>query len=348
MSEGISPGLDRKRRVPLVHAPTPFEPLKGLSRQLGGPEIWIKRDDCTGLALGGNKARKLEFLVAEARGVGADTLVTVGARQSNHVRLTGAAARVCGMEALALVFDEDGSDPQGNQLLDELFGMEVVDLGLRFEETTPESLERQVSTHLERLRGAGRAPFYIPPGGATPLGALAYFRATEELAHQARKGGCDVTAIVVPVGTAGTLAGLLLGVDALRLGWKVVGISSAPEGAWERTGIPDCDGLARGAAGLLGLDYRLSGDAWEILYEYVGEGYGAVSPGSADAIRTLARSDGILLDPVYTGKAMAGLIDLVAKGRFTRDDKVVFLHTGGTPALFAHPEIARPAEARRG
>src|SRR5881628_744823 len=132
MSEGIAPGLDRKRRVSLVHAPTPLEPLKGLTKLLGGPEIWIKRDDCTGLALGGNKARKLEFLLAEARGSGADTLVTIGATQSNHVRMTAAAARVSGMESVSLLFPEDERKVQGNLLLDELFGTEIVRLPFAF------------------------------------------------------------------------------------------------------------------------------------------------------------------------------------------------------------------------
>ena len=340
MSEGIAPGIDRKRRVSLVHAPTPLEPLKGLTRLLGGPDIWIKRDDCTGLALGGNKARKLEFLLAEARGAEADTIVTIGAAQSNHVRMTAAGARISGMESVSLLFPEEEERLEGNLLLDRLFGTEVVYLPFRFQQSSPEKIEEEVSRTLNRLQEAGRKPFFIPAGGATPLGALGYFRATEELAGQARREGCAVDSIVVPFGTGGTFAGILLGVDALRLGWFVHGISVAPDGAWRQSGVLSHEEIARSAAALLGQEFRLTSDSYEILYDQVGPGYGVVTEACAEAIRTVARTDGILLDPVYTGKAMAGLIALVQSGRLGRGRTVVFLHTGGAPALFAHPEIA--------
>lgn len=339
MSEGIAHGIDRKLRVSLVHAPTPLEPLKGLTKLLGGPEIWIKRDDCTGLAMGGNKSRKLEFLLAEARGAEADTLVTIGAGQSNHIRMTAAAARVAGMESVSLIFAESQSPLVGNLLLDKILGTEIIVLPFHFDESSPEKIEREVAAVTTRLTESGRKPYFIPAGGATPLGALGYFRATEELAAQSRREGCQLDVLVLPVGTGGTLAGILLGVDALRLKWHVHGISVAKEGAWESTGVPSYKQLAREAAALLGLELRLSRDHCKILYEYVGSSYGTVTPECADAIRTVARSDGILLDPVYTGKAMAGLIDLVRTGRIAKGQTVVFLHTGGAPALFAHPEI---------
>jgi D-cysteine desulfhydrase family pyridoxal phosphate-dependent enzyme len=340
MSEGIAPGIDRKRRVSLVHAPTPLEPLKGLTKLLGGPEIWIKRDDCTGLALGGNKSRKLEFLLAEARGSDADTLVTVGAVQSNHVRMTAAAARVAGMESVSLIFPGGEQSPQGNFLLDCIFGTEIVPLPFAFEESTPAKIEAEVARITARLASEGRKPYFIPAGGATPLGALGYLRATEELAMQARREGCQIDALIVPFGTGGTLAGVLVGVDALRLTWLVYGISVAPDGAWERSGVLPYRQIAKEAAGLLGLDFRLGRERYRLLYEYVGPSYGALTAGCAEAIRTVARSDGILLDPVYTGKAMAGLIDLVRKGAIGKGQTAVFLHTGGAPALFAHPELA--------
>jgi L-cysteate sulfo-lyase len=339
MSEGIAPGIDRKRRVKLVHAPTPFEPLKGLTKLLGGPEIWIKRDDCTGLALGGNKARKLEFLLAEARGAGADTIITVGAEQSNHVRMTAAAARSVGMASVSLLFPGDG-DLQGNLLLDRILGTEIVPLPFPFQESSRERIETEVEKVAQRIRSAGGNPCFIPAGGASPLGALGYLRATEELSHQARREGCRPDAIVVPYGTGGTLAGVILGLDALRLDWNAWGISVAPEGAWEQAGVSPLQQLASEAASLLGLEFRLPPDRYRVLFDYVGPAYGAVTPGCAEAIRTVARADGILLDPVYTGKAMDGLIDLVRKGRFTRGQTVIFLHTGGAPALFAHPELA--------
>jgi D-cysteine desulfhydrase family pyridoxal phosphate-dependent enzyme len=339
MSEGISPGIDRKRRVALVHAPTQFEPLKGLTRLLGGPEIWIKRDDCTGLALGGSKARKLEFLLADARGAGADTIITVGAPQSNHLRMTAAAARVIGMESISLMFPGPSGARQGNLLLDELLGTEIVMLPFPFAESSVERIEQEVAKVSERVTAAGRKPYFIPAGGATPLGALGYFRATEELAVQARREGCQVDTVVVSFGTGGTIAGILLGVDALRLNWKVYGISAAHEEAWEHGGVAPYEQLAREAAALLGLDFRLGRERCDILYDYVGEGYAKLTPACAEAVRMVARSDGILLDPVYTGKAMAGLIDLVRTGRLVKGQTVVFLHTGGAPALFAHPEI---------
>ena len=339
MSEGIAPGIDRKRRVSLVHAPTPLEPLRGLSKLLGGPELWIKRDDCTGLALGGNKARKLEFILAEARGADADTLLTVGASQSNHVRMTAAAARVAGMESISLMFADAHAAIGGNLLLDEILGSRIEALPFTFDESTPQKIEAFVDARMNELRGEGRKPFFIPAGGATPLGSLGYFRATEELAAQARREGCRVDTVVLAFSTGGTLAGVLLGVDALRLDWSVKAVSVAPAGLWERGGVAPYRQIAKDAAALLGLDFRLPEDRAEVLYDYVGPGYAVTTPECAEAIRTAARTDGILLDPVYTGKAMAGLIDMIRTGRIAKGRTVVFLHTGGAPALFAHPEV---------
>lgn len=339
MSEGIAPGLDRKRRVSLVHAPTPLEPLKGLTKLLAGPEIWIKRDDCTGLALGGNKSRKLEFLLADARGQGADVIVTVGANQSNHIRMTAAASRVAGMDSVSLLFPSPDESLNGNRLLDEILGTEIHVFPFSFEESTAEKIEEEARRLMEGLTDAGRRPYFIPAGGATPLGALGYFRAAEELASQARREGCQLDTLIVPFGTGGTMAGILLGVDALRLGWETIGVSVAPDGAWEHAGVAPFRQIAKEAASLLGLDFRLPKDRYRVLYDYVGPGYGTVTAECAEAIRSVARSDGILLDPVYTGKAMAALIDLVRRGKLVKGQTVVFLHTGGAPALFAHPEI---------
>lgn len=339
MSEGIAPSIDRKRRVGLVHAPTPLEPLRGLTKLLGGPEVWIKRDDCTGLAMGGNKARKLEFLLAEARGQDADTIVTIGAAQSNHVRMTAAAARRLGMESISLLFKAPAAPAVGNMLLDRLFGTEIIELPFVFADSSRQKIADQVEAILARLATAGRKGFFIPAGGATPLGALGYMRATEELAIQARREGITIDALILPVGTGGTLAGLLVGIDALRLPWKAIGISVAADGAWEQAGVAPVREVARDTAALLGLEFRLPPESHETLFDYVGPAYGVLTDACAEAIRTVARTDGVLLDPVYTGKAMAGLIDLVGKGKIVKGETIVFLHTGGAPALFAYPEL---------
>jgi L-cysteate sulfo-lyase len=338
MPEGIRPGLERTGRIDLVHAPTPLEPLPGLSRLLGGPEIWIKRDDCTGLALGGNKVRKLEFLTAEARAQGADTLVTIGAAQSNHVRLTAAAARVAGLGSVSILFrGEPGLT--GNLFLDKLLGSEIVSLPFDLSTTTAATVDGAVEEVMARLRREGCKPYYIPAGGAVPIGCLGYVRATEELAHQERRKAAPIDTVVLAVGTGGTLAGIILGADALRLHWRIMGVSVMKEGTAQVEGIAPIETLAREAGALIGYDARPSRVKWSVTYDYVGSTYGTVTPEAALAIRTLARSDGILLDPVYTGKAMAGLIDMVRTGQIDRQNRVLFLHTGGTPALFAHPEI---------
>ena len=339
MSEGVRPEVERTGRVELVHAPTPLEPLPGLTRLLGGPEIWVKRDDCTGLGLGGNKVRKLEFLVAEARSAGADTLVTIGAVQSNHVRLTAAAARATGLGTVSVLFRDDTGREGGNLLLDRLFGSEIVFLPFGLRDASAARVEQEVDGLLARLREEGRRPFFIPAGGAVPAGCLGYLRATEELAHQERRKGVSIRTVVLAVGTGGTIAGMILGVDALRLHWRILGVSVMKEGTARAAGIAPVDTLAREAGALIGYDARPSRVKWEVTFDHVGPEYAALTDEAAEAIRTVARTDGVLLDPVYTGKAMAGLIAAVRSGRIERDGAVLFLHTGGVPALFVHPEL---------
>ncbi len=339
MAEGIRQQAHRAGRVDLAQTPTPLQPMPGLSRALGSAaEIWIKRDDCTGLALGGNKARKLEFLVEEARAAGADTLVTIGAVQSNHVRLTAAAARACNLESVSILFRGD-SAPAGNLLIDRLLGSEIEFLPFGLDESTHERVDVAVAAILERLRTRGSRPHFIPSGGAVPAGCLGYLRAAEEMAHQVRQKGIEVSDLVVAVGTGGTLAGLLLGVDALRLRWRLRGISVLPEGGAAGAGIAPVESLARDAGALIGYDFHQERVDWSVAFDYVGPGYGVITPDAAEAIALSARCDGIILDPVYTGKAMAGLIALVRAGAIPRGKAVVFLHTGGSPALFAHPEL---------
>ena len=347
MPEGVKPELERTGRIALASAPTPLEPLPGLTRLLGGPEIWIKRDDLTGLGLGGNKVRKLEFLVAEARSQGADTLVTIGAAQSNHVRLTAAAARATGFESVSILFAGHEDKEQGNLLLDRLLDSDIVRLPFGMDEATASKVDRAVDGTLARLRESGRSPYFIPAGGAVPVGCLGYLRATEELAHQERRKAASIDTVVLAVGTGGTLAGLILGVDALRLHWRLIGISAMEEGMAQSAGVAPLEKLVHDAGSLIGYEAKITRVKWEISYGHVGEGYGVLSPEAAEAIRTVARSDGVFLDPVYTGKAMAGLIDMVRTGRFDSHSKVLFLHTGGVPAIFAYPEIlALPKKAK--
>jgi 1-aminocyclopropane-1-carboxylate deaminase/D-cysteine desulfhydrase-like pyridoxal-dependent ACC family enzyme len=244
------------------------------------------------------------------------------------------------MSSVSLLFADEEAEVQGNLLLDRILGTKIVRLPFPFQESSRERIEAEAEKAAAQVRAEGHVPYFIPAGGASPLGALGYLRATEELAHQARREGCRPDAIIVPYGTGGTLAGVLLGLDALRLDWTAWGISVAAEGAWEQSGISPLRQIAREAASLLGLEFRLPEERCTVLYDYVGPAYGALTEGCAEAIRTVARTDGILLDPVYTGKAMAGLLDLVRTRRLVKGQTVIFLHTGGAPALFAHPELA--------
>jgi len=325
--------LARFARARFCHLPTALEPLPRLSAELGGPQILVKRDDATGLAFGGNKTRKLEFLIGQAQGAGADTLVTAGGVQSNHCRQTAAAAARHGL-ACALVlqrrvaWNHPGYEQGGNVLLDRLAGAEVL-LVERAADLAAE-LERTA----ERLRGRGRRPFVIPVGGSTPVGALGYVSAGLELMAQAEASARPIDAIVHASGSGGTQAGLLVALEALGAEAPVVGISVSEARAALEATIAD---LARRTAALLGSaappDARV-----EALDRYVGADYGQPTAGMREAVRLCAALEGLFLDPVYTGKAMAGLIDLIRAGRFGRGQTVVFLHTGGTPALFPYAE----------
>ncbi len=321
-------------RVRLAHTPTPLEPLERLSAHLGGPRIWIKRDDQTGLATGGNKARKLEFLIGDALAQGCDTLVTTGGVQSNHARQTAAAAARLGLQCeLLLPQLVDGRSAayqtSGNVLLDRLFGAKLHFL--------PKEAYQQATYDeaLDRLRAAGRKPYFIPTGGSTAVGALGYVVATQELLLQIRERDLSPTAIVVGTGSCGTHGGIIAGMTLADAAPQVLGISVAAKAADRaavlRTRATDALGLLGASAE--GVERRIS-----VRDEYVGAGYGQPTPGMIEAVRLLARLEGILLDPVYTGKVMAGLIDLVRRGVLTDRDTVIFWHTGGIPALFAYEE----------
>jgi L-cysteate sulfo-lyase len=330
--------LDRFPRIPLAHLPTPLEPAPRLGREIGLPELWVKRDDSTGLAMGGNKARKLEYLMAEARELGADVVLTTGGVQSNHARMTAAAACRLGMQAVLFLsgcrvpaIAGAGAAPettQGNLLLDRIFGAEV-----RF---VPGLTSRQVDEQMEAaaagMREHGRRPYIIPVGGSTPLGCLGYVQAVAELAAQASERRLRVDAMVVATGSTGTLSGILLGARAFLPETRIYGISVSPRA---EPGKRKCARIVGEAAELLGVPWRPDPGEIPIYEDWLGPDYGIPTPEGLEAIRIAARTEGYLLDPVYTGKAMAGAKGLAAQEELRSDESVVFWHTGGAPALFA-------------
>jgi D-cysteine desulfhydrase family pyridoxal phosphate-dependent enzyme len=323
-------------RFPLAQLPTPLMPAANLSAALGGPEILIKRDDLTGLALGGNKTRKLEYLIADAQSQGATHVITTGSVQSNHCRQTAAAARLAGLNCV-LVMNAPTEDPeiQGNYLLDHMLGAEPR-IVLERDQRVP--MMEQVA---EELRAEGSIPYIIPGGGSNPVGASAYVAASYELMQQLIEQGKQASRLYAAAGgPGGTHAGLCLGAKLANVPYKVIGISI--EGPDERLKPINAD-LANRTADYLGVDVRLTEDEIYVDDGYTGPGYGIATEECLEAIRLLARTEGIILDPVYTGKTMAGLIDHVRKGQIGSDETVVFLHTGGAPALFANPETIVPA-----
>ncbi|WP_413868709.1 D-cysteine desulfhydrase [Albidovulum sp.] len=325
--------LARFPRIFLAHLPTPLERLDRLGRELGGPEIWIKRDDCTGLSTGGNKTRKLEFLMAEALAEGADMVMTQGATQSNHARQTAAFAARLGMKCHLLLEDRTGStDPDytanGNVLLDHLHGAST--------ETRPGGLDmnRELELSAEAFRREGRRVYTIPGGGSNPTGALGYVNCAFELVGQANDRGLRIDHIVTATGSAGTQAGLVTGLKAINAGIPVLGFGvRAPRPKQEESVFA----LAQRTAGKLGCPGVVEREDVVADTDYVGEGYGLPRADTIEAIRMFAELEGILLDPVYSGKGAAGLIDYCRKGRFRKDERVVFLHTGGAAALFGYP-----------
>jgi len=327
--------LARFERIALGHFPTPLEKLDNLTRLLGGPDIYIKRDDCTGLATGGNKTRKLEFLVADAIAKGADTLVTQGATQSNHVRQTAAAARRVGMKCFALLERRvtnmgAGYEQAGNVLLDDLLRCEY--------EFRPEGLNMNAEAEDlgGKLRDQGLRPYVIPGGGSNAIGALGYASAAAELVQQADVSGLRIHKIVHATGSAGTQAGLVAGLNALNAPIDVIGISVR---AKRDAQIANVHKLACETSELIGVKSELRKDLVEAFDDYVGPGYGQPTDEMVDAISLLAAEEGIFLDPVYSGKGMAGLIGLIRKGVLKKGETVVFVHTGGSAALFAYQHL---------
>ncbi len=330
--------LSKIPRVRLASLPTPLEEMPNFCKKLGGPHVLIKRDDNTGLAFGGNKARKLEFLIADARMKGADTLITTGAVQSNHARMTVAAARRVGMRAV-LVLQEIESEPggcDGNLLLDFLMGADIRLVNPpsgKDPKARSQAMQKAMEGVASELRDSGHVPYIIPSGGSNPTGALGYANAVLELIAQANEVGVGVTHIVHASGGGGTQSGLLLGALALNTGIKVVGISVSSDRNYLSERITN---IIQGSGRLLGIDLPPIGDNITVIDDYVPPGYGYLTSEVADAIRFVAETEGILLDPVYTGKAMYGMMDMIKNGYFAEDDTIVFFHTGGTPALFPY------------
>ncbi len=321
-------------RVKLCQAPTPLELLPNLTKALGGPQIWMKRDDLTGMGLGGNKVRKLEFLAGEAVAQGADHLVTQGAVQSNHVRQTAAVAMKLGMRCTAVLEHRiETNDPaylgSGNVLLDEIMG---IDIQYRPGGSDMQAVIEEVGAG---LRQAGGRPYVIPGGGSNAVGATGYVAVAGELVQQVNDLGLRVDRLVHATGSAGTQAGLVAGLHAMSSPIRVLGIGVRnPKDKQEAAVLT----LARATAARLGIDREVPTAAVEANCDYVGPGYGRPTPGMVEAVQLVARTEGIFLDPVYSGKGMAGLIDLIRTGVFTADHTVVFLHTGGAVGLFGYTE----------
>ncbi|HET9982773.1 MAG TPA: pyridoxal-phosphate dependent enzyme [Longimicrobiales bacterium] len=339
MSRSVPAGAARAElpRFPLLHGPTPLHELPGVRAALGGPErcprILVKRDDLAGPALGGNKARKLEYVVADALARGATHLVTVGAVQSNHARMTAAAARLAGLGCVLVLTSESGSPtPEGNLLLDRLLGAEVVIVppGPPGAADNPHEAAA-VAEAMERLAARGDRPYHIPVGASMPLGVLGYVDAVAELERQLAAGGIAPARLYFAAGSRGTQAGIVLGARLHGAGWTPHGVAVSP-GDPEKTGRAVA--LAAAAAELLGSDARIGPEDVVTHQEMIGPGYAIPTPESRAAIRLLAGADALLLDPVYTAKAMAGLLGDIRGGAIDPGETVVFLHTGGVPALF--------------
>ena len=316
-------------RRKLAFLPTPIIELPRLSASLGGPRICMKRDDQTGLATGGNKTRKLEYLIGDALGQGADTLITAGAAQSNHCRQTAAAAAACGLDCHLVLGGSQPEGPNGNLLLDQLLGAHIHWAG-------PHRKGEDIPRLAGELRATGCRPYEVPYGGSNAVGALGFVEAARELRVQMAERDSDFTHVVFASSSGGTHAGLLAGMRYHGLALDPLGIQIDRE----ENGEPFAqivERLASTVAASFGLEEPFADDELGLIEDYAGT-YGTVGTGEREAIEMTARAEGILLDPVYTGRAMAALIDMIRCGRFNSDDRILFWHTGGSAALFAYAE----------
>lgn len=315
-------------RISLANLPTPIEKLKRLSGQWGGPEIYVKRDDLTGMALSGNKIRKLEFVIAEARYQGADLLITCGGIQSNHARATAVAATKLGMKSYLVLRGQEGGEADGNFLLDLLVGAKVKYI-------TPEDYSTRVDEIMEalakELETEGYHPYVIPEGASNELGAIGYLAATEEIVGQLQKMNLDIDYIVCAVGSGGTHAGLLLGQKLYDQNYQVIGFNVCDDEAYF---VEKINRISISAIDRFTFPVDFEKEDITIIDGYVGEGYALNRPDEIDFIKQVAMTEGLILDPVYTGKAFFGLKDQISKGRFKKGEKILFIHTGGLFGLF--------------
>lgn len=308
-------------RIQIAHLPTPIEPLSRLSAYLRGPHLYVKRDDQTGLALGGNKTRKLEFLIAEALTNGAKSIITTGALQSNHCRQTAAASARFGLDCTLILVGIPDRSPSGNLLLDHLFGAKIL-------WASPGEQESLLQKTYHQAVEDGRSPYLVPYGGSSPTGAAAYAYAMQEMIAQEFHPDW----IIFASSSGGTQAGLALGARIFGYKGNLLGISVDKKAEELCSQVVS---LATETAKFLDLPFTFS--SLDVLVDdaYLGDGYGVMGKMEKEAIQLFARHEGLILDPVYTGKAGAGLINLIQQGRFTKDEQVLFWHTGGTPAIFA-------------
>ncbi|RLJ52135.1 D-cysteine desulfhydrase [Litoreibacter meonggei] len=334
LCKDLSIALAKFPKVRLGHLPTPLEPMDRLSELLGGPRLWVKRDDCTGLSSGGNKTRKLEFLMADAQAHGADTIITQGATQSNHARQTTAAAAKLGMACHILLEDRTNSNNEnyimnGNVLLDRLHGASVS------KRSGGTDMNAEMTALSEQLINDGHTPYIIPGGGSNAIGALGYVNCARELAEQATDIGLKVDALVHATGSSGTQAGLVTGLAAIRSEIHLLGIGvRAPRDKQEQMVFD----LAQRTADHMGTGLTINRQDVRANCDYVGPGYGLPTSGMIEAVKLLAQTEGLLFDPVYSGKGLDGMIDQIRKGYFDGMENVVFLHTGGSAALFGYPD----------
>lgn len=315
-------------RVSIAHLPTPLEEMPRLSEALGGPRLLVKRDDQTGLATGGNKARKLEFLMADVLEKGADVIITAGAVQSNHARQTAAAAAKFGLRCCLVLSGERPNHWNGNLLLDELLGADIRWAGERDRSQVMEEVA-------EEMTRAGRHPYIVPVGGSNPVGVAGYVAAMEELMEQLAKQDLQVERMVFPSGSGGIQAGLMVGAKALGFAGRIEGISVSRTEEALKSRLEE---LVAETTTSLGLDLSFASEDFIVHDDYLGQGYAKMGSPEREAIRLSARTEGLLLDPVYSGRTMAGLIDLIRRGVFGKDETILFWHTGGTPALFVYAE----------
>lgn len=329
--------LSKFPRVSLAHLPTPLELMPRLSEHLGGPDIYVKRDDCTGLATGGNKTRKLEFSMGEALAQGADTVVTVGAVQSNHVRQTAAAACKLGL-ACEVLLEHRVEDPSetyatsGNVFLDRVFGANLREYpgGTNF--------DTEMAVVADEVRANGGSPYIVPGGASNTVGALGYVGCGIEMLEQFAEQNLDVDHVVTATGSAGTHAGLAVGLRGSGSDLPILGFGvNAPQDVQEERVYK----LSLETADLVGAPGCVSREDIIADCNYIGPGYGEPTDSMNEAILMLARFEGLLFDPVYSGKALAGMIDYVRQGRFTKGQKIVFLHTGGSAGLFAYADTLK-------